>query len=180
MKRMGESIDARRYRRMGPWLAIASGVLLLAMAWSYRYYYPRRIGPEQPIPFSHRVHAGDKQISCLVCHEGATRSAQAGIPPLETCMLCHERIAVAYPPIADLRRHYAEKTPVAWVRVNDVPDFVFFNHEAHLRQGVDCGQCHGDVRDMDRLSVYQELNMGFCVQCHRDHHVSHDCMMCHR
>ena len=95
-------------------------------------------------------------------------------------MLCHERIIITHPEIRNLREHFYRGDPVEWVRVYTLPEFVYFNHEAHIRRQVDCGRCHGDVRSMDRIIPAHEINMGFCVQCHRDNGVSHDCLMCHR
>ena len=95
-------------------------------------------------------------------------------------MLCHERVIVTHPEIVKLRSHWEAKRPVEWVRVNDVPDFVFFNHSLHIRRGIDCGGCHGNVAAMDRVAMPRGLTMGFCVQCHRDNNVSHDCLICHR
>ena len=170
---------APRRRNLTPALyALLTGALILATA--ALYYRVPPVGKAQPIPFSHRLHAGDKQIACFFCHTGAMATERAGVPPLQTCMQCHQRIIVDYPPIQDLRRHYLQGIPVEWERVNDVPDFVYFDHQVHLMRGVDCGTCHGDVKAMDRIVPAHELNMGFCVQCHRDNGASHDCLMCHR
>lgn len=161
-------------------LAVLTALLTIGMAWGYYEYYPDLIGPEQPIPFSHRFHVAEKRLSCIFCHPGVLGTERAGVPPLETCMLCHKRIIVGHPNIENLRRHYDEGRPVPWVRVNHVPEFVFFNHEVHIRKGFDCGKCHGDVAMMDRVTPAPELTMGFCVQCHRDEDFSHDCYICHR
>ena len=166
--------------RMSVWLAIAAAALIAVTTWYFFFYYPAALTPEQPIPFSHRVHAGDKGIGCLMCHEGALSGRRAGIPPLETCMLCHKRVIVTHPEIQRLRRYYDEGKPVEWTQVYAVPEFVYFNHEAHVRRQVDCGVCHGNVKGMDRVVEVHEFNMGFCVQCHRDNGVSHDCLKCHR
>jgi predicted CXXCH cytochrome family protein len=107
-------------------------------------------------------------------------TARAGVPPVEKCMLCHQRILVTYPEIEKLRRHYDEKNPPQWARVNSLPEFVYFSHERHVRSGADCGQCHGNIRGMDRVYLVQDFTMGFCVQCHRDNGYSHDCYTCHR
>jgi hypothetical protein len=173
----------RRGRKFHLFEAImAVGVILLAMAgwWGYARYYQNRIPPEQPIPFSHRVHAHDKQIGCLVCHDSATWSWRAGIPPLQTCMLCHERVAIHYPPIAKLREHYFNNEPVQWVRVNWVNEFVYFPHFMHLQAGIDCGTCHGNVRMMDRVGTVHPFQMGFCIECHRKNGATTDCFTCHR
>ncbi|WP_236026675.1 cytochrome c3 family protein [Geomonas diazotrophica] len=163
--------------------AAAAGVLLCAALAGMVYLgrlYPVGLGPRQPIPFSHRVHAGIKQIGCFMCHDSATRSSRAGIPPLQTCLLCHARIIRTYPYIARLRELAARNQPVVWQRVNWVPEFVYFDHSMHLRRGVDCGHCHGDIRQMDRVAGAVKFEMGFCIQCHRDNRVTHDCFVCHR
>ena len=175
-----ESAPSKRLRRAAAWLGVGTLLIVLGMVLLYYFYYPSRIGKEQPIPFSHRVHAGDKEISCLMCHTTVTEDARAGIPPLESCMLCHKRIIVTYPQVKELREHYFRNEPVEWVRVNDLPDYVYFDHSMHVLRGFDCGQCHGDVKSMDRIVQPQEFTMGYCVQCHRDNGASHDCNICHR
>ncbi len=155
-------------------------VALLLLVWGYYLYYPAQVGPKQPIPFSHHFHVTTKQVDCIFCHTGVLNTARAGVPPLETCMLCHRRIIPDYPPIRALTASYDQGRPVEWVRVNDVPEFVYFNHSVHVRRGFDCSKCHGDVAGMDRVAKTETLKMGFCVQCHRDEKASHDCYMCHR
>jgi hypothetical protein len=169
----------RRARRGEAAMAIAV-VAVGAAAIAGYYYYPGNVGAEQPIPFSHRFHVGEKRLSCVFCHTGALWTDHAGLPPLQTCMLCHSRIIIENPHIRRLREHYESNRAIAWARVNNVPDFVYFSHEAHTRRGFDCGRCHGDVAGMDRLTPAPDLLMGFCVQCHRDNQGSHDCMTCHR
>jgi hypothetical protein len=164
-------------------ILLAAGIILLSgmAAGGYYFYFSSGLGPAQPIPFSHRFHVTEKKLSCFFCHDGAMRGERAGVPPLETCMLCHSKIIIHYPQIERLRRYYDQRQPVAWARVTTiVPEFVYFNHEVHVRAGFDCSQCHGDVAAMDRLSPLQTINMGFCVQCHRDNDFSHDCLRCHR
>ncbi len=95
-------------------------------------------------------------------------------------MLCHERIIIHHPYIEKLRSIYYSGGTISWVRVNQVPDFVFFNHSVHFRSGFDCGKCHGNVAQMDRVIQSVQLQMGFCVQCHRDNNFSVDCYICHR
>lgn len=145
-----------------------------------RLLHPYRVGPKQPLPFGHRVHAGDKQISCFFCHPFADRGPQAGIPAVATCLLCHERIIPEFPAIQELRRQYENSRPTAWVKVGQLPQFTYFNHQMHLRKGIDCGRCHGNVKAMDRILVVQEFSMGFCVDCHREEQASDDCLICHR
>ncbi|BCS54209.1 cytochrome c3 family protein [Geobacter sp. SVR] len=142
--------------------------------------YPVDLGQRQPIPFSHRVHAHTKTISCLMCHSQVLSTARAGIPPLETCLLCHSRIIRTHPYIALLREHYRSGRPVVWQRVNWLPEFVYFNHAVHLVKGIDCSRCHGNVALMDRVVPAQKFEMGFCIQCHRENKATHDCFTCHR
>lgn len=170
----------RKIRVLPLALALAAAALLVLTPAMYYLYFPSRIAAAQPIPFSHRFHVTEKNLSCVFCHAGTIDTPRAGVPPLETCMLCHNRIIVTYPPIVKLTDYYRRGEPVPWVRVNDLPEFVYFNHQAHIRHGFDCGRCHGDVAHMDRVTYVQEFQMGFCVQCHRDNGYSHDCLICHR
>ena len=164
--------------------AVAAVLLVLALGGTllgYIYAFPSRLGPAQPISFSHRVHASYKQISCLMCHTGVAAHEKAGLPPLETCMLCHAKIIIHHPEVQKVRAHYEQNQPVVWAKVTSVHDFVYFNHAAHIARGVDCSHCHGAVNQMDRVTLPgQEIDMGFCVTCHRQNQVSHDCLVCHR
>lgn len=155
-------------------------VLFGVLMYAFNFYARSRIGVEQPVPFSHRVHVNDKKISCFFCHPEAMQTARAGIPPLETCMLCHARIAVTYPPIAKLREQYFGNKPVFWNRIHVLPEFVYFDHSMHIHRQVDCSYCHGNVPQMDRIVLQQKLEMGFCIGCHKKTKTSHDCFLCHR
>jgi hypothetical protein len=143
---------------------------------------PYRAGPKQPIPFSHYRHAGIRGISCYFCHTGADRSPVAGLPSVQKCLLCHNVIAPHFTPISKLHEAYETAVPMRWKRVYRLPDFAHFNHEAHLAKGVDCGECHGDVKAMNRIVPHERLTMGFCVDCHRrpEYQASVDCWVCHR
>lgn len=176
----GEPAFARRKWSTGAMLTLVAAVLLGGMVLAMYNHYPSQLGPAQPIAFSHRVHATDKQISCVFCHGGAIETGNAGVPALETCMLCHSRIIVEHPEIKKLSDAYNAGRPVEWTKVNLVPDFVFFNHQVHTRAGLDCGRCHGNIAAMDRVNLVQDFQMGFCVQCHRDYDASTDCLTCHR
>ncbi|MCL2700196.1 MAG: cytochrome c family protein [Phycisphaerae bacterium] len=161
-------------------LALVLFLTLLAAAAVYFLPWPAAIGPAQPVAFSHRVHAGVKQISCIFCHPGVIDGPHATVPPVAKCMLCHQKIIPKHPEIVKIRQAYERDTPIAWVKANDVPEFVYFTHERHIREGIDCGRCHGNVTAMDRLAAATELNMGFCIPCHRDNKASVDCYVCHR
>lgn len=175
--------DQKKTPSIAGGLAILLLILLVGSIGALFIFYP--VGAidaavQQPIPFSHRVHATDKKLSCVLCHSGVINADHAGIPPLETCMLCHSKIIIHHPKIADLRRHYDQREPVEWQRITYLPDFVYFSHQAHIQAGFDCGKCHGNVAQMDRVIAPTQFKMGFCVQCHRDENFSHDCFICHR
>jgi len=173
------TVKSGRYRPKTVLILVCCIVVITALSLLAAAYYPGELGSAQPISFSHRVHAGTKEIGCLVCHPNTLTGPVAGMPPVETCMLCHKRIAVHLPEIEKVRRHYATNEPIWWVRVSQLPDHVRFVHNMHLVAGIDCGKCHGDVKAMDRIVPHQQFIMGFCIQCHRDYNATHDCFMCH-
>jgi hypothetical protein len=124
-------------------------------------------GPEQPIAFSHRVHAGTNQIDCLFCHTAASRSPSAGLPSVERCMACHQYIAVRRPEIRKLADFWEQRQPIPWVRVHRLPDYVYFSHKRHVKAGVACQTCHGPVQEMEVVYQYAPLTMGWCLECHQ-------------
>jgi hypothetical protein len=125
--------------------------------------------PPQPINFSHKVHTGDNQIQCLYCHSSADKSTVAGIPAASTCMNCHTKILKDSTEIQKIAAALAQNKPVEWVKVNDLPDHVAFNHSRHVTAGLKCQLCHGPVETMDRVEQFDILSMGMCVGCHRTH-----------
>jgi hypothetical protein len=125
--------------------------------------------PEQPIAFSHTIHAGQNKIPCLYCHFGARTSRHAGIPPLSVCMNCHSMLEKQTVEIEKLKEAVQQQSPVRWIKVHSLPDFVYFNHSQHVLSGVACQQCHGPVETMDRVKQAAPLTMGWCLQCHREH-----------
>jgi hypothetical protein len=128
--------------------------------------------PTQPLRFSHRVHAGDAQIGCTSCHAYAERGPVAGVPSMQRCQGCHKfvREDPEHPEItAELKpllQILKEGTVVEWVRVNRVPDHVYFTHERHVLAGVRCQECHGEVERMEVVSAIPSLTMGWCLECH--------------
>ena len=177
---VGEAEITRGQRRGKLLIAAGIGLAVIMLAWvGWKLLFPYAVGPEQPLPFSHAVHAGVRQISCLFCHDGADRSPSAGMPEVGKCFLCHQVIAIELAPVAELRDYYFDQRPMPWVRVNRLPDYVHFTHELHLARGVDCGYCHGDVKAMDRVQVAQPFKMGFCIDCHRQRGANQDCSACH-
>ena len=158
---------------------LAVVILFGVMFYLYGIYPERRIGPQQPIYFSHRVHAGVKEIHCRFCHPYVDRSHHAGLPDVAKCFFCHNYVIPEHPQIVKERWHYETKTPVPWVRIYYVPDHVKFNHEPHILRGIDCAVCHGDVKRLDRL-IPVDFKMGLCIGCHRHVGAEVDCWLaCH-
>lgn len=122
----------------------------------------------QPIPFDHRVHAHSLHIDCLFCHSTATEAANAGVPPTTACVGCHAKSLQDSRTFAPVRASLASRRPIAWQRVNALPDFVFFDHSIHIAKGVGCETCHGRVDRMSQVSQATPMSMGWCVGCHRD------------
>ena len=155
--------------------------VVFTLGFLYFFYAPLEagIGPVQPIPFSHRLHAGVKTIDCLFCHPYVGRSTFPGIPPVEKCLYCHNYIIPEHPEILKEHRYYNTRTPTPWVKVNYIPEHVLFNHQRHIKREVACEQCHGEVKTMDRLAS-NHFKMGFCLQCHRKEKAPLDCWRsCH-
>ncbi len=126
---------------------------------------------EQPIAYSHKLHAGDLQIDCQYCHSMARRSIHAGVPPTQTCMNCHAMIDTTdRPELVKLKEYWDKGEPIPWMKVHDLPDFVYFSHKRHIRGGLDCTECHGDVAGtMTQAQRVKPLNMGWCLDCHKNH-----------
>jgi len=139
----------------------------------------RGYAPEQPIPFSHKIHAGDNQIPCMYCHVNADKSRHSTVPSMNICMNCHKVVKTDSPWIQKLTQAYKENKPLNWVKVHDMPDHVYFNHKRHIAKGIDCSTCHGDVAKQDRVTQNKTLNMGFCVKCHRENKAPTECSTCH-
>ena len=147
---------------------------------------------EQPIHYSHKLHAGKLGIDCGYCHTNVDKSPIANYPNVETCMNCHKYVKRASgqtkdsPEIAKLTKYYDENKSIPWVQVSWLPDHVGFNHKRHVKAGVSCFTCHGDVRTMDVVYRVNTLNMGFCITCHKAnrenaaHPANLDCYTCHK
>jgi hypothetical protein len=150
-------------------LVVLMGAPLLVVA-SLRYFPTasnQGYAPVQPIPFNHEKHATQFQIPCLYCHSSAEKSRHASIPALGTCMNCHSIVKLDSPHIQTLRAAYFEKKPIEWVRVHELPDYVYFPHKRHVLKGIDCQVCHGDVQKMTRVEQKASMTMGWCMECHR-------------
>ncbi|MCC6640785.1 MAG: cytochrome c3 family protein [Deltaproteobacteria bacterium] len=151
---------------------------------------PALPGPEQPIPFSHALHAGTYKIECLYCHTGTDRSRMAGVPSVQTCMGCHAQFGGDLEGVQTLKKFWDEKKPIEWIQIHRLPEHVKFRHNRHVAAGLDCQTCHGPVQQMHKVHLVpdrvwvngmpaQKLEMGWCIQCHEAKKASIDCLTCH-
>jgi hypothetical protein len=152
-------------------LPVIAFVVLAVFAITYYASYAERnsIGytPEQPVKFSHKLHAGSMQIDCKYCHSSADKSRSAGVPSVDVCMNCHSLARKDKPEIIKLTDYYEKNTPLEWKRIHKVPQFVYFNHSAHVNKKIDCINCHGDVKQMEVVGQTNSFTMGACLTCHR-------------
>jgi hypothetical protein len=123
--------------------------------------------PKQPVPYSHALHAGELGIDCRYCHNTVDKAAHASTPATETCMNCHARIRKQSALLAPIRQSFETGKPVEWVKVHDLPDYVYFDHSAHVTRGVGCVSCHGRIDQMAEVHQQEPLSMGWCLDCHR-------------
>jgi hypothetical protein len=156
--------------------AMLAGLIVVAAAGGFLYYelgksaYVTRAfeARQQPIQFSHERHVAGNGLDCRYCHTAVERSAVAGIPPTKTCMNCHAQIFSGSPYLEPVRSSYANDVSIQWIRVHDLPDFVYFNHSIHVNKGVGCTTCHGRVDQMPLMWTVQSLQMEWCLDCHRN------------
>jgi hypothetical protein len=153
--------------------SLLGGLTLVAVLITAYWFYLRsnpftQIGQPQPqpVPFSHQLHAGDMGIDCRYCHTTVETSAFAGMPDTKTCMNCHSVIQTSNPDLAPVRNSFATGIPLQWHVVNNLPDYVYFDHSIHVNKGVGCSSCHGSVDQEAQMTKAQSLQMGFCVNCH--------------
>ena len=148
-------------------LAAAGGFALWTLAHS-GYVTREGIVLQQPVPFSHDHHVAQVGIDCRYCHTSVERAASAGIPPTQTCMNCHKTVRTTSEKLTLVRQSAETGVPIHWVRVHDLPDFVYFNHAGHVQSGVGCVSCHGRVDRMEVVEQVAPLTMGWCLDCHRN------------
>lgn len=162
---------ANTIARMALWaivLAPLATVLLMGALARSSYVTGQSETVEQPVPFSHQHHAGELGIDCRFCHQTVEAAAFAGMPSTKTCMACHSQIWTNAVMLAPVRQSLATGRPLVWNRVNNVPGYAYFDHHVHVRSGVACVECHGDVRTMALTRQVKPLTMGWCLDCHRD------------
>lgn len=123
--------------------------------------------PEQPVAFSHAVHAGQYELDCQYCHVGAEQSRHAGVPASSVCMNCHTQVKKDSPEVQKVVDAVAANRPIEWVRIHRLPDHAYFNHASHVTAGLKCQTCHGPVQEMVRVEQAEPMTMGWCLDCHR-------------
>jgi Cytochrome c7 and related cytochrome c len=155
-------------------LSIFAGVVSLAIVGWLSYLIVRspyetmqNVPREQPVPFSHEHHVGGLGIDCRYCHTTVENSSFANIPATKICMNCHSQMWAASPTLEPVRESYRTGKSIEWTRVNDLPDFVYFNHSIHVHKGIGCTTCHGRVDKMPLTWQAQPLTMEWCLNCHR-------------
>jgi hypothetical protein len=151
------------------------------MGVAFRDFLGRRPEPVQPLEFPHNIHAGRKIACTEYCHEAVTMGPRAGLPSVRTCMICHNTIATDRPRIQQITALREKGLDLAWQRVFDYPEeaHVRFNHAPHIRAGIECAACHGDIAAGTVARRNVTLSMGFCVNCHNERKASVDCLTCH-
>lgn len=187
--------SVKRFMRNNKFLVIIVVILLVVAGLKDTFTSLMTIGvyegyaPEQPIKFSHKIHAGDNKINCVYCHSAAEKSRNAGIPSANVCMNCHKAIskgtitgeaeiakiykALDYDPAT--QTYGNNPTPIKWIKVHNLPDLAYFNHSQHvIVGGVECQSCHGEVEKMDVIQQHAPLTMGWCIDCHRKTEVKMD------
>ena len=149
-------------------VAVAGGLAVAAGVSRSDWMTNVGVAPAQPVPFSHKHHAGELGIDCRYCHQAVETQATAGLPPTHTCMTCHSQIWTGAPMLAPVRESLADDRPLQWARVNRLPDYVYFDHSIHIAKGVGCSSCHGAVDMMQLTYRAQAFTMQFCLDCHRN------------
>lgn len=151
-------------------LALAGGGLVTFVV-SY-WFSPKHTdvgyAPEQPVAYSHKLHAGLLGMDCRYCHQDAEHSPHASVPDTNTCMNCHGQVLPQSPKLEPVRQSAKNGTPIPWIKVHMLPEYAYFNHEAHLRAGVGCVSCHGRIDKMEVVRQAEPLSMGWCLDCHRN------------
>ena len=151
-------------------LIIVVGIAKVGLIWYYWSPEYTDVGyqPQQPVPYSHKLHAGDLGMDCRYCHSNVEVSAHATVPPTQTCMNCHTLVLPESEKLLPVRESWTSNKPIEWVRINKIPDYAYFDHSAHLNAGVGCASCHGNVAEMEKVIQVKPLSMGWCLDCHRN------------
>ncbi len=159
-------------------IAFCAGAVAAGVTLAFAYYATPKTTvagyePTQPIPFSHKIHVDQVGLDCRYCHSFVDVSGTSNVPTGSTCWNCHQHVQRDSPKLAPLHRSMNETypgydgKPIEWVRVHKLPDYVYFNHSAHVNRGISCQSCHGDVNKMEVIYQVNSLSMGWCLDCHR-------------
>ena len=149
-------------------LIVTANVLILGV-WYYLSPEYTDVGyaPKQPVPYSHQIHVDKLGLDCQYCHTSVFESKQANVPPTQTCMNCHSQIKTDSEKLAPIRESWETNKAIEWVRVNNLADYAYFNHAAHVNVGVGCESCHGRIDKMEVVYQSEPLSMSWCLDCHR-------------
>lgn len=147
---------------------VSAIIWIIAVISRSPYVSQAQVVREQPVPFSHKHHVSGLGIDCRYCHTSVEESSYAGIPPTHTCMTCHSQIWSESPMLAPIRESYRTGRSLEWTRVHNLADFVYFNHSIHIKKGIGCVTCHGQVDQMPLLWQTNSLYMEWCLECHRE------------
>lgn len=166
-------IFPRWVNRLPPLIAGVALILIIAVVTGFWYYGSPRYSdvgyrPKQPVPYSHKLHAGDLGLDCRYCHSNVEISPVANVPPTQTCMNCHKIILPQSEKLLPVRESWASQRPMQWVQIHKLPDFVYFDHSLHLNAGVGCADCHGNIAQMEVVMQKMPLSMSWCLDCHRN------------
>jgi hypothetical protein len=151
-------------------VVLFGGVAVVAGVWYYFSPEYTDVGyrPKQPVAFSHKLHAGELGMDCRYCHNTVETTAWAAVPPTSTCMNCHTLILPESEKLLPVRESYNTGRPIEWIRIHKVADYAYFDHGVHVRAGVGCYSCHGNIRKMEVVEQKEPLSMGWCLDCHRN------------
>jgi len=170
-------------KRFAPIFIIGYIGLLMVIVVVVGYFWQQnRKTPEQPINFSHQIHVSKVGLACTHCHTTVEKSMAAGIPSVETCMNCHSQVATDKPEIQKLTKYWEDKQPVPWKRVYrlNARKYVYFSHKRHVKGGLECTNCHGNVAVQPVIKQVPQLEMGWCMSCHKQNNAPIDCATCHK
>lgn len=159
--------------RLPLYILAGGGIALLLVVGLFWYYGSPEytdVGyrPVQPVPYSHKLHVGDLGLDCRYCHVAVEKSAVASVPPTQTCLNCHRLIKPDSEKLKSVFTSWETGIPLQWVKVHKIPDYAYFNHSAHIRAGVGCESCHGNIAQMEVVQQMKPLSMSWCVDCHRN------------
>jgi NAD-dependent SIR2 family protein deacetylase len=154
---------------LGPlFLLFVTGLVVVVWYWFSPRHTDVGYKPKQPVHFSHKLHSGNLGIDCKYCHNSFDKSTFASVPPTQTCMNCHTTILNDSLKLSMVKSSIVHDLPIEWIKVHKSPDYVYFDHSAHITAGVSCKSCHGRVDQMDVLKQDQPLSMSWCLECHRN------------